>query len=58
MTFLEILVIILASSFVAFILGRYIYKRIKGLPTEECANCKMLKASKNLKKYYYSQVKK
>ena len=45
---LEITVIVLAVSFVLFILGRYIYKRVKGLPTGECECChkgvkKMLK---------------
>ncbi len=52
MTFLEILVIILAPSYVLFILGTYIYKRIKGLPTGECSNCKLKNANKNLIKYF------
>ena len=52
MEVLEILLIILAPSYVLFIIGRYIYKRMKHLPTDECANCKLLKASKELKKFY------
>ena len=49
---IEIIVIILAPAFVLTILGIYIYKRVKGLPTEECANCKMKNAKKDLKKYF------
>ena len=52
MTFLEIIVIIFSVSFVSFILGRYVYKRIKGLPTGECASCKIRNAGAGLKEYY------
>lgn len=54
---LEIIVLILAPSFVAFIIGKYIYKRVKGIPTGECANCKLLKTSKELHKYYKQNKK-
>ena len=53
MTLLEILVIIFSISFVLLILGRYIYKKIKHLPTGECANCKLAKKGNGLKEYYY-----
>jgi len=52
MTFIEILVIILASSYVFLILGRYIYKRAKHLPTGECSSCKLANLGQGLKEYY------
>ena len=47
----EIILIIVSASFVIFIFGRMIYKRIKGMPSEECGCCKsnmkrMIKAAK------------
>ena len=36
---IEILVIFVVVSFFAFLIGRFIYKKIKGLPTGECACC-------------------
>ena len=36
----EIILIVLSVSFVVFIFGRIIYKRIKGLPSDECSSCK------------------
>lgn len=47
----EIILIIASVSFVIFIFGRMIYKRIKGMPSEECSCCKknmkrMMKAAK------------
>lgn len=39
MTFLEIVIIILAVSYVTFIFGSMIYKHYKGEPTGECACC-------------------
>ena len=54
---IEIIVLILAPSFVLFILSSYIYKRIKGLPTGECADCGLKKASKKLIKYYRKHKK-
>jgi len=50
---LEIIVAIGAISFVGLILGRYIYKRIKGIPTGECYECKKRFSADNLKEYYY-----
>ena len=38
-TFISVLVIVLATSFVLANIGFYIYKRIKGLPTGECSYC-------------------
>ena len=40
MIFPEIVLIIVTVSFVVFIFGRMIYKRIKGMPSEECSCCK------------------
>ena len=39
MTFYEILLIILIVTFVVFIFGRAIYKKVKKLPSGECACC-------------------
>ena len=36
---IEILVVVLTLSFLLLLLGRYIYKKKKGLPTGECAYC-------------------
>ena len=48
----EIILIIVASLFVLFIFGRMISRRIKGLPSDDCAACKsnMSKAMKKAKK--------
>jgi len=48
----EIILIVVASLFVVFIFGRMIYKRIKGLPSDDCAACKanMSSAMKKAKK--------
>ena len=48
---LEIVVITVVASFFAFLIGRYIYKKIKGLPTGECACCH--KSTKQLLKEYH-----
>lgn len=48
---LEISVIILIVAFFAFLIGRYIYRKVKGLPTGECACCH--KSKKRLLKEYY-----
>ena len=48
---LEIVVITIVISFFAFLIGRYIYKKIKGLPTGECACCH--KSTKQLLKEYH-----
>jgi hypothetical protein len=48
----EIILIIVSASFVVFIFGRMIYKRIKGMPSDECSSCKvnMKRAMKEAKK--------
>ena len=48
---LEIIVISLVVSFFLFLIGRYIYKKVKGLPTGECACCH--KSTKQLLKEYH-----
>ena len=40
MSFPEIMLIIISVLFVVFIFGRMIYKRIKGMPSDECSCCK------------------
>lgn len=49
---IEIIVVIAAILIVGGVIGSYVYKRIKGLPTGECACCqkKMKKAIKRMKK--------
>ena len=39
MQLIEILVIIFAVTVVSLVLGNYIYKKVKHIPTGECANC-------------------
>jgi hypothetical protein len=52
----EIILIVVSASFVVFIFGRMIYKRIKGMPSDECSCCKsnmkrmMKKAKKEISK--------
>ena len=48
---LEIVVISLTVAFFGFLIGRYIYKKVKGLPTGECACCH--KSKKQLLKEYH-----
>ena len=48
---LEIVVITIVISFLTFLIGRYIYKKIKGLPTGECACCH--KSTKQMLKEYH-----
>ncbi len=49
---IEIIVIILCVLIVGGVLGSYIYKKIKHLPTGDCANCKanMQRAMKKFKR--------
>ena len=47
---IEILVLALAVSFVLLILGIYIYKKMKHIPTGDCACCH--KSKKQLLKEY------
>ncbi len=61
MSFLEIGVIIFCVVFVSAVIGCYIYKKIKHLPTGECASCKKNKSSfvdEYHKKYGCSNCKK
>ena len=57
MSFPEIILIIASASFVCYIFGKMIYKRIKGMPSDECCSCKknmtrmMNKAKKEAKKF-------
>lgn len=39
MSILEIIVIISSILIVLSVIASYVYKRIKGMPTGECANC-------------------
>ena len=48
---LEIIVISLVSIFFIFLISRYIYRKVKGLPTGECACCH--KSTKKLLKEYH-----
>ncbi len=53
---IEILVIAFVVLFLAFVLGRYIYKKIKHLPTGECECCH--KSKKQLLKEYHKKYQK
>lgn len=48
---LEITVISLVAIFFIFLISRYIYRKVKGLPTGECACCH--KSTKKLLKEYH-----
>ena len=51
MQLIEILVIIFSVAIVLLVFGRYIYKKIKGIPTDsECESCrKKVNVNKMLK---------
>lgn len=53
---IEILVITFVALFLAFVLGRYIYKKIKHLPTGECEYCH--KSKNQLLKEYHKKYQK
>jgi hypothetical protein len=55
MTWVEITVIIVSSLIVLSVVGSYIYRRIKHMPTGDCAYCK--KDSKKLLKEYRKKYK-
>lgn len=57
MSVLGIVVIIIASLILLFVIGSYIYKRIKNLPTGECAYCSF-KGKTLLKRYHKAYPKK
>jgi len=51
---IEILAIVLIVAFLAFMIGRHIYKRVHHQPTGECACCAKKKNAlvKEYKKHY------
>ena len=49
---IEILVIVLIVAFLSFLIGKYIYRKKKGMPTGECACCASSKKGNNLVKQY------
>lgn len=51
---IEIIVIVVASTIVVSVIGNYIYRKIKKLPTGECAHCSK---GKSLVKDYYETYK-
>jgi len=55
---IEILVIVVVLGFLLFLLGRYIYRKRKGLPTGECACCASSKKGNNLVKQYNKKYNK
>ena len=48
---IEILVVAGVVAFFAFLIGRHIYRKVKGLPTGECACCH--KSTKQLLDEYH-----
>ena len=48
---IEILALVAIVTFIAIMVGVYIYKKIKHLPTGECAYCKM-NTKKMLNQYH------
>ena len=50
---LEIVVIGLVIAFLSWLFGRYIYRKIKGLPTGDCACCH--KSTKKMIKEYHKR---
>ena len=57
MSFPEVVLIIVAVLFVGYTFGKMIYKRVKGMPSDECSSCKsnmtrmLKKAKKEAKKF-------
>ncbi|MEA5061106.1 MAG: hypothetical protein VB015_01645 [Erysipelotrichaceae bacterium] len=56
MSALEIIVIVVAASIVLGVLGTFIYKKIKHLPTGECSSCSV--KGNNLLSQYRKKYKK
>ena len=52
----ETIVIIAVISFLSFMVGRYIYRKIKGLPISDCGECSS--KGKNLVKAYNKKYQK
>ena len=51
---IEIIVIILSVLVVSAVIGRYIYKRAKGIPTGECETCSSKKKTEKM----FSKIRK
>jgi hypothetical protein len=49
---LEILVIIAVMIFFSALIANFIYKKVKGEPTGECACCALAKKKKLVKQYH------
>ncbi len=49
---IEVTTIILVSTFVAIIIGKYIYKKVKGIPSGGCSECHSLTGNKLVKQYH------
>lgn len=52
---IEITTIVLVSLFVIWFIGRYIYRKIKHLPTGECEYCATHKGKNALVKQYHKK---
>ncbi|MCR5231160.1 MAG: hypothetical protein K6B64_00765 [Acholeplasmatales bacterium] len=51
MGLIDIIVLVVIILVVSLIIGRYIYKRIKNIPTGSCGDCSLTKdANRTLKK--------
>ena len=46
---IDIVILVLAILIVGYVIGKYIYKKIKKMPTGECAYC-AIKSEKTIKK--------
>ena len=52
---IEIIVIIACILIVGGVIGNYIYKKVKKLPTGECACCKKTRSGSALVKAYHKK---
>ena len=50
MGLIDIIVLIVVVLVVALIIGRYIYKRVKNIPTGTCGDCSLTKDTNRLLK--------
>ena len=55
---IEIIVIIACILIVGGVLSRYIYRKVKKLPTGECACCKKTKEKNSIVENYYKSYPK
>ncbi len=55
---IEIIVIILCVLIVGGVIGRYIYRKVKKLPTGDCACCSKTKKKSNITEMYYKSYPK